>query len=269
MPGGSAIEELAARHNALISVWMGSLDGRIGLSRHADVVHPAASTMKLPLLVALYRAHDEGRLDLDTEVRVRAVLPSVVEGATYETTQDYDNDDEPWSRLGGTASLRWLGRRAIVRSSNLATNLLIDAVGIAAVNAVYDNAGASASRLRRGIQDEPAGLLGLSNTATAADLAAVLLGVARGQLASTSACGEVESVLAACQHDDALAAGLPAGTYLAHKTGWIADVCHDVGIVRPRDASPFVLAVLTSAALDEDAGHRLVADVARACWAVR
>jgi beta-lactamase class A len=260
------IDRLAAEHDADLSVWMGAFDGTPWLIRDAERVLPAASTMKLPLLVALHSADERGGPHLEDQVRVRAVLDSVVPGHTYETTQDYDNDDAPWERLGRQASLRWLGERAIVSSSNLATNLLLDVLGLDSVNAVYRDVGATDCAVRRGIQDSPGGEAGLSNTVTASGLAAVMLGVAGRRLASEPACEEVERVLAACEHRDAIGAALPAGTYLANKTGWIDDHTHDVALVRPSGEAPFVLVVLSHARLDDDAGHRLVADVAAACW---
>ena len=244
---------------ATISVWCGALDGTPWLVEDEHVVHPAASTFKLALLMAL---HGSG-LDLDEEVEVRATLPSAVPGASYETTSDYDNDEQPWLRLGGTASLRWLGERAVVRSSNLATNLLLDRLGMSAVNAVYEQAGAAGCVVRRPIQDLPASEAGLANEVTAAGLAATLRHLAEHGPA------EVERTLAACEDDGMAAAGLPPGTWFAHKPGWFEGVCHDAGIVRPDSGAPFVLVVLTASPLDDDAARRLVADTARRCWGAR
>lgn len=267
MPDAAQIlDALAADNDAVISVWMGGLDGVAWLTRRAGHVHPAASTMKLPLLVALYRAAERHQLRLDDEIEVRAVLGSVVAGQTYQTTRDYDNDEEPWARLGGTATLGWLGSRAIVRSSNLATNLLLDTLGLGTVNAVYDDVGAAACRVRRGIQDLAGGAAGARNEVDADGLARVLVAVGRGDVVSATTGAAVEKVLAACEHRDGIGSGVPPGTYLANKTGWIDDVCHDVALVRPTDNDPFVLCVLTGASMDEDAGHRLVADVTRVCW---
>ena len=263
------LDELAHAAEATISVWLGDLAGHPWLTKNAALVHHPASTMKLPLLVALHRAGEAGELDLDEHILVRDRLPSVVPGRTYATTRDYDQDDAVWDRLGSTATLRWLGERAIVRSSNLATNLLIDRVGFEAVNAVYADFGSPASRLSRCNQELPGGEAGLENTATAGDLAAVLCAVASGTAASPAASREIESVLARCEDNDGLPAGLPSGTYVAHKPGWIEHVCHDVGIVRPRGEAPFVLAVMTEAPLDEPDGFRLVAAVATVCWSHR
>ena len=268
MPIAAAtLDALARAQDATISVWMGRIDGRPWLSRDAERIHPAASTMKLPMVIALYRAADAGVLALDDAIPVRAVLPSQAAGQTYETTQSYDNDDQPWERLGGKAPLGWLAERAIVRSSNLATNLLLDRIGVAPVNAVYADVGATASRVDRGIQDEPAMAAGRTNVVTAADLARVLGALARREAASTASCERIEAILARCEHGDAAAAGLPAGTYFAHKTGWFDGVSHDVGLVRPTGEPPFVLAILTAADLDEPGANRLVADAAAICWA--
>lgn len=263
------VHDLAASREATVSVWFGDLHGRPWLTLGADALHPAASTLKLPLVVALYRVADRGELSLDDEVPVHADFASAVPGARHEVTEDYDNDPQPWALLGRTATLRWLADRAIISSSNLATNLLIERLGHEEVNAVYHAAGATRSRLRRAIQDEPASEAGLFNTATAADMAAVLRAVARGTLLPATTSAAVEDILAACVHDDAIVAGLPAAVYVAHKTGWIDHACHDVALVRPRDGAPFVLSVFTEALLDEAGMHALVADTARLCWHAR
>jgi len=264
-----AVEALARRHQAVISVWLGGVDGRRWFGREVDRVHPAASTMKLPLVIALFRAADVGALDLADEVLVRTTLDSAVPGQTYDVTQDYDNDDQPWERVGEGVELGWIAERAIVRSSNLATNLLFDRLGFDAVNAVYADVGAKAARIERGIQDEPASAAGLTNQVTAADLAAVLGALARREIATPDSCQRIEDLLARCEHNAAAAAGLPDGTYFAHKTGWFEGVAHDVGIVRPTGELPFVLAILTGAELDEAAADRLVADTAALCWTRR
>jgi beta-lactamase class A len=266
VPTAADLDALARRQDATVSVWMGGVDGRAWLTRDSRRVHPAASTMKLPLVVALFRAFDAGTASPAEEIPVRATLASAAAGQTYETTRDYDNDDRPWERLGDPAPLEWLAERAIVRSSNLATNLLLDRLGVEPVNAVYADAGATASRVERGIQDEPATTAGLTNVVTAADLAAVVVSLARRELASVAACERIEAMLARCEHADAAAAGLPAGTYFAHKTGWFDGVAHDVGLVRPDGEPPFGLAILTGSTLDEAAANRLVADAAAICW---
>jgi beta-lactamase class A len=250
---------------------MGALDGTRWLSRDAEREHPAASTMKLPVLVALHAQAAAGRLDLDASVPVSAITPSVVPGAQVTVTQDYDNDDQPWERLGEMATLRWLSERAIVRSSNLATNQLLQHVGLPAVAQVLASAGATHSHVRRGIQD----LASLraaphaGNVVTAADLAALLRALATGRLLPSGPTDEVLQLLSRVEDNDAIPAGLPAGTWCAHKPGWIDGSCHDAALVRPEGEPPFVLVVLTRADLPEEAAFRLVANLTRACWDAR
>ncbi|MGH3357361.1 MAG: serine hydrolase [Nocardioidaceae bacterium] len=266
---GDRVAGLAAEHDATISVWMGALDGTAWRTHDADVEHPAASTLKLPLLIAVHTAAEAGLLELDDALDIHAEFRSVVPGKRFTMTADYDNDPAPWSRVGERASIRWLAERAIILSSNLATNLLIERVGIGAVNAVYDAAGATTSRLRRSIQDDPASAAGVFNTATATEMAAVLIAVLGGRFTSPGTTAELERVLAACETNDAIPAGLPDGTYIAHKTGWIDDACHDVALVRPAGEDPFVLSIYSGARLGDPAIHRLVAEVAAVCWEER
>lgn len=247
-------------------MWMGATDGTSWATYDADVVHPAASTLKLPLLVAVHQAGERGDLSLTEQLPVHADFVSAVPGEVYTTTADYDNDPAVWAVLGRSASIGWLAERAIVRSSNLATNLLIERVGIDAVNAVYRDVGATESVLLRGIQDDPAGAAGLANVATAADMARVVVGLLDGSLLSPAAARAAELTLASCEDDDAIPTGLPAGTYVAHKPGWIDGACHDVALVRPLDEPPFILSVFTAARLDDAEIHALVAEVARVCW---
>lgn len=260
------LDDLASTNDATISIWMGGLDHTPWLTRLPDTIHHAASTMKLPLIIAVHRAVDAGMLSLDDELLVEARLPSVVEGQTYETTEDYDNDPEPWAVLGQRASVGWLAERAIIKSSNLATNLLITMIGLDAVNKIYADAGAERAALRRPIQDRAAGELGLENEATAADMAGVLVALNQQRLLSPESTDAVEAILARCETNDSIPPGLPEGTYIAHKTGWIDHACHDVAIIRPDGEEPFVLAIYCTAPLAEDVIHALVADVARICW---
>lgn len=260
------LDALAAQHDATISVWLGGLDHTPWLTRLPDEIHHAASTMKLPLIIAVHRAVDAGEISLDDEIPVEAHLPSVVEGETFETTEDYDNDPQPWRVVGQRATIGWLAERAIIKSSNLATNLLITEVGMDAVNQVYADVNATRAALRRPIQDRPAGELGLENEATAADLSAVLVALAQGKLLSPESTRAVEGILARCETNESMSPGFPPGTYIAHKTGWIDNACHDVGIVRPEGEEPFVLAIYSTAPMDEKSIHAMVADVARICW---
>ena len=158
------------------------------VSHRADQLHYAASTMKLALVIAAYRRSDAGTLDLGSQVEVHSDFDSVVPGARFEMDRSEDSDEEPWRRMGTPVSLRWLASRAIVRSSNLATNLLLEAVGLDAVADALRVIGAGNSVVARGIEDSPAREAGLQNLVTAEDLAVTLRELAAHRVASPESC---------------------------------------------------------------------------------
>lgn len=271
-------------------MWAGPLHGPPVLAHAAEIPHYAASTMKLALVIAAYRLADRGELDLGTTVEVHDGFRSTVSG-NFKMDRAEDSDQEPWRRLGTEVSLRWLAHRAIVRSSNLATNLLLDAVGLTEVGAVLAAVGARRSVVGRGIEDVVASSAGVQNLVTAEDLAATLRALAAANhdspassatesarppaaphsrtaptVASPAACAEILDVLAAQQINDALPRGLPAGTKVAHKSGWVEGVSHDAGIVYPPDTAPFVLVVCTSSDLSDQQALDVIAAGAAAAW---
>jgi beta-lactamase class A len=258
----------------LISVWVGRPGRPPAYAREEDRTHYAASTMKLAVLAGLHRRADAGEVDLDRPVPVRDEFTSAgPSGALFSCRRDHDNDDEVWQRVGGAAPLRWLAERMIVRSSNLAANLVLDHVGLAAVAEAWRSVGARHSVTRRGIEDADAAAAGITNLVTAADLAALLGALADGTLASPTACAAMRATLLAQECREDLAAGLPVGTAVAHKNGWINGVRHAAGLVLPTDSPPYVVVVCatTSLAVNRpgDDACRLVARVAAASWAHR
>ncbi|MFF4875691.1 serine hydrolase [Micromonospora sp. NPDC000668] len=267
-----------------VSAYVGRLDAPPTWTRHADAAHYAASTMKAGVLAALHRAAEAGTLELDAPVPVVNEFDSAQPGAPrFSCAQHYDNDDAVWDRVGGTAPLRWLADRMIVRSSNLATNLVIEQVGLPAVAEVWALAGARHSVTGRGIEDFAAREAGITNLVTAADLAALLGALATGattpgRLASSAGCAAMLDVLLAQEHREDLAAGLPEGTRIAHKGGWVRGVRHGAGVVLPDDAPPYLIVVCTTTDLAdggpsgdevEDDACRLIANVSAQVWAAR
>lgn len=249
------------------SLWCGPPEGEAWLAVDEHTQHYAASTMKLALVMAAFAESRRGGLDLDAVVEVHNEFTSAADRSAYSMHEAYDSDPMPWQRVGGSVSLRWLVYRAIVRSSNLATNLLLDAVGLDAVERLLLDAGASRSTLQRGIEDEPARAAGLSNLVTAADLAAELKALHAGRLLGADATEELVSILSAQQINDAIPAGLPPGTKIAHKSGWVDGVVHDAAIVGVGTERPFVLVVCTTSDQPKQAALDLIAAAARAAWA--
>lgn len=255
-----------------VSVWYGPLDGPPWYRRLADEPHYAASLMKVPILVAAHRAHEAGELDLDAPVPVQNRFASSAPGAPdFALSSGPENDASVWRLLGGTATPRWLAQRMIVASSNLAANLVFGQVGAHRVAEVWRLSGAVRSVTARGIEDHAAREAGLDNIVTAADLAGLLAALGTGRLAGATATGQMLDTLAAQEWRDDLAAGLPAGTRVAYKNGWVSGVRHAAGIVYRVDADPYILVVCLATPLASDTDEpdeacRLVAGIAAASW---
>lgn len=260
-----ALDALLDTAPGVVSVWFGPVEGDPWLVRDVDVVHYAASTMKIPLVLRLEQLIDDG-LALDTMTLVHDGFDSAAPGERFTTHQSYDNDDLVWERLGERVPLRWLATRAIVRSSNLATNLLLEQMPPADVTTSWRALGATHSRVARGIEDSPAGEAGLANVVTAGDLAVLLQAIATGRAASPRGCAALLADLFAQEYGDTIPAGLPAGTRVAHKNGWVDGLTHDAGIIEAGDGERCVLVVCTSTDFDEKAGQAYVAELARAAW---
>ena len=256
--------------SASVSVWLGDLSGQCRWSHRAEAPHYAASTMKLPLVIAAQRRVERGELDLDAPHPVRNEFASVHDGSPFTMDVDDDQDPETWAAVGGTRTLRELAEHAITHSGNLATNLLLDVVGRDEVADVLRLAGCSATTVvGRGIEDASARRAGITNSVTAADLGVLMAAVARREsaLGGPAVCEPVEEMLSRQQHLDQIPAGLPAGTPTASKSGWIPGVSHDVALVRPVDEEPFVLAICTTIDLGEHEGAAFVASIAADVWA--
>lgn len=232
----------------------------------------AASTMKVPVLIELSRRIDRGELRWDTPLLVTNRFGSIVDGSPYQLDLADDSDSTLYVRTGTTVPVAELARLMIIRSSNLATNLLIALLEPARVEAAAHRLGADSIRVLRGVEDQKAYDRGLNNTTTARDLAVLLLAVAEGRAAERASSDSMLRMLLAQEFNDGIPAGLPAGVSVAHKTGWITGrLLHDAAIVYPPGRGPFVLVVLTRGLADRAVAARLSADLAAIAyhWATR
>ena len=261
----AAIEtRIAQTPGAVARIVAHRLDGtgpRIAL-RGDSIVH-AASTMKVPVLIALAQRADRGLLRLDDAVLLQNTFASIVDGSPYTLSQTDDSDDSVYERVGERVPIRWLATRMITHSSNLATNTLLTVVAADSVTALTRTLGATRMLVRRGVEDNPAFRAGLNNTTTASDLAALLVAIATNRAASKESCAWMRDVLFAQAFNSAIPAGLPRGTRVAHKTGDITRVEHDAALVYPERGAPYVLVVLTSGVENQAAARTLIADITR------
>ena len=232
----------------------------------ADVDFHAASTMKIPVMLEVLSAVDAGRLSLDQGILLVNQFHSIVDGSPYALNAGDDSDSSMYARVGHRVPLRALLELMIVRSSNLATNALIALVGADQANLKAHALGATRIRVLRGVEDSKAFAAGQNNTTTSADLAVLLERIERGDALLPSSTQLMKETLLRQEFNDAIPAGLPKGTKVAHKTGSITATLHDAAIVYPPNHTPYVLVVLTRRIPNEKVAQQLIADISRRVW---
>lgn len=229
----------------------------------ADVSMHAASTMKVPVMIELFRQVDSRGLSLDQKILLVNQFGSIVDGSLYSLSSGDDSDSSVYGMVGDRVSVRDLMYHMITRSSNLATNALIALVGAKRTTAAMRLLGASKIQVLRGVEDEKAYERGMNNTTTARDLAIIMEAIQANRAASPGSCEQMRQILLHQEFNDEIPAGLPRGTPVAHKTGQITAHLHDAAVVYPRDASPYVLVILTRGIPDEKVARSLMADISR------
>ncbi len=222
----------------------------------------AASTMKVPVMIQLFRDRDAGRLSLNDSMVVRNEFRSIVDSSPYSLDQADDSDSTLYQMEGRRVPIQRLIELMETVSSNLATNILIDRVGAPRANATAHALGADSILVLRGVEDGKAYRAGRNNTTTARDLGMLLAALAQGRAASAASCDSMLAILGRQHFSEGIPAGLPAGTRVEHKTGWVgAVVYHDAAIVRPATGAPYVLVVLTGGIKEDREAYDLVADI--------
>jgi beta-lactamase class A len=258
---------IAGRPGADVAVYYQDLARPDSLRLQADISFHAASTMKVPVMIELFRRVDSGTLSLASAVPVVNSFASIVDGTRYTLDSTADSDVSLYRRAGGTATFAELDELMIAHSSNFATNLMIGLLGAKAVNATAHALGARNIRVLRGVEDGKAFSAGLNNTVSARDLGVLLAGIERGTVASRASCAAMKAVLLEQEFSTEIPAGLPPGVRVAHKTGWITATRHDAAIVYPPGRAPYVLVVLTRNIPVVKDAQALIAGISREVYA--
>ena len=256
--------DISAAGGAEVAVAMKTLDGRNELLIDPDQKFHAASTMKVPIMIELFRQAEAGVLKLDEPLPIRNEFHSIVDGSVYQLSVGDDSDTDVYAHVGKTMTLRELCEAMITVSSNFAANLLIERVGAGNVRKTVGRLGADGMLVLRGVEDQKAFDKGLNNETTARALETLMLKIAQGQAVGPRADAEMAAILKRQKFHDAIPAGLPDGTVVGHKTGNITKIHHDAAIVYgPR---PYVLVVLVRGIQDQKVSGPLIASISREIW---
>lgn len=206
----------------------------------------AASTIKVPVLLGVFAAIAKKRLTEFSRIHIRNRFLSVADGSPYHIDVGRDATPEVHRAVGKTMQVRELARHMIVTSSNLATNLLIDIVGIEEIQHTLKDLGLEREiEFFRGVEDNVAWDKQINNRVTAHGLLAALHMIAEERAISEDASKHMLDILHGQEFNRGIPAGLPDDARVAHKTGEISTVAHDAAIVYLPDREPYVVVVLT------------------------
>ena len=226
----------------------------------------AASTIKVPVLLAVYEAIEQGRFDPNSRVHVRNRFLGVVDGQPYRVAQERDANAIVHAACGSMMTVRELAEHMIVTSSNLATNLLIDLVGIDEARASLARLHLGGIDLQRGVEDEIAWAAGVNNRVTAAGLCDAFRLIEEGRAISPEASREMLDILHQQRFRTGIPAGLPDDARVAHKTGEISTIAHDAGIVYLDGRDAYVVVILTEWLPDVGGRQETIARISRAVY---
>jgi beta-lactamase class A len=273
--GNSSTDSLRAaieariRQSPGVEVGVAYVDLQTGdtLYMSADTLFHAASTMKVPVMLQLFRRVSEGALRLDQDLLLVNQFSSIVDGSSYKQEPGDDSDSAMYKLIGTRVRIDTLIRHMITRSSNLATNTLIALAGPDQIKATLASLGIHRMLVLRGVQDLKAFDKGMNNLTTARDLATLFTAIEKGTAADATATVAMKGILLAQEFNSGIPAGIPAGIQVAHKTGDLTAHNHDAGIVYPSGRKPYVLAVLTRGLQKQSESSALIADISRLIYA--
>ncbi|WP_371381387.1 serine hydrolase [Sporomusa aerivorans] len=219
-----------------------------------DMAFPAASMIKVPIMVEIMRQAAAGLLSLDQKLVIDSAAKVDGAGILKEL------------RPGLTMTVRELVTLMIILSDNTATNILIDLVGMEAVNQTMSNLGLQSTVLRRRMMDFAEARSGKENMTSAADLAHLFAGIASGSLGLPPAYSAIMlDILKRQQIRDKLPFYWPEELVIAHKTGTLPGAEHDGGILY-LPGGPYVVCVLAAGLKENYLGLQMVASIGKCLY---
>ena len=255
------VRELLESQNGTFAIAFKNLEDGNEILINEDEIFHAASTMKTPVMIEVYRRKMIGEISLDDSIFVKNEFESIVDKSTFQLSEFDDSDKNTYDKIGRYISLRELVFDMITISSNFATNLVIKYIGAENINNTMNNIGAKNINVLRGVEDIKAFEKGLNNTTSARDLLVIYEKLASGKVLNRDLSNEMVEILKNQKYDDIIPKYLPKEIEVAHKDGWINGVRHDSGIVFLENGVTYVLILLSKNLDNELEGADILAKV--------
>jgi beta-lactamase class A len=213
----------------------------------SDRVFPAASTIKLPILIALFQAVDAQKVKLTEQLTIDK--KSIAEGS----------GDLQEQKPGTQVSVLVAATKMIAISDNTATNLLIDRLGgKSALNQRFRNWGLKVTTINNQLPD-----LSGTNVTTAKELARMMMAIERGKIVSDTSRSQILSMMTNTVRNTMLPQGLGEGAKIAHKTGDIGSAISDVGTIELPTGKKYIAVVMVKRPYNDAAGPALVRELSK------
>ncbi|MGF1670276.1 MAG: serine hydrolase [Balneolaceae bacterium] len=240
----------------------------IQFSINPDTVFHAASTMKTPVMIEVYKQSLDGKFSLGDSILIKNEFTSIVDGSSFSielqpVTDDPESNDPLEQKIGEKETIYNLTHAMITYSSNIATNIIMELVGAENVTESMRRLGANNIQVIRGLYDMKAFDQGLSNRTTARDLAIIFEHIANGTAVTPDADRNMIEILKDQFYTDVIPLHLPEDVTIANKTGSITGVEHDSGIVTLHDGRSYILIFLSKNLPDDQRGREVGAEISK------
>lgn len=245
------IQALATQNpNLTAGVFLADLDTGGFVSLNSEVALPAASTIKVPILVAFFQAVDEGRVRLDQKLTLRK---EHLGGGSGEIQ---------FQKLGREYTALEVATKMIVISDNTATNMMIELLGgMEALNQQFLTLGLKGTALHNNLPD-----LEGTNTTSPRDLVNLMAQIHQGGVVSMKSRDRILHIMQQTENDSLLPRGLDREAIIAHKTGTIDSMLADVGLVDMPSGKRYLIAVMVKHAKTEGGADKLIRDISKVTY---
>lgn len=256
---------IAGQQNKTIAVAVYDFETGQELYINADEAFHPASTIKVHVMMEVFHQAEQGLFALEDRIPISNSFTSIADDSKFSLDVDDDAEQTLYPRIGESESIAELTRLMIVRSSNLATNILLEKVGTTCVSDFIQTLGIPGVKFIRGIEDNAAFRRGLNNSATASGLTQTMRWIAEKKVLSQQASEKMIEILLGQEFNESVPALLPKTARVAHKTGWTGDVYHDTGIVYSDGREPYAISIMTRGFTEDqpEEAHACMANISK------
>ena len=244
------INDFIKSQNGNIAVVIKDLSNNKEVKINENMLFRSASTIKLAIMSELLSKVNEGSIKLDDEIELTEALKTGGDGILKELN------------YGHKFSLEEIMTLMIIVSDNMATNILIDILGIENINKTIENLGLKDTRLQRKMMDSQAAKAGRENYITAKDLAHILELIYKGKNINETYSKIMLDVLKRQQVRCRLDLYLPEEVIIAHKTGDLDNLEHDGGIIYLPN-KVYIICVLTDKTKSNKDGREIIGKISK------